>query len=316
MWILLGNGNGTFGAPVNYGFAGVGGGPNSLALVDFSGDGKLDLAVATSRSNTVSVLLGNGNGTFAIAVNYTVGTAPSSVAVGDVNGDGKADLAVANNGSSNVSILLGDGPGTFLGGAVDYSTAAGPTSVVIGDVNGDGKPDLAVAATGSNPAAGTNAVSVLAGNGNGTFGAAVNYSVGINPSAVARQDLNGDGKPDLAVTNLSSNTVSILLNTSCRSGPVGDFNGDGSADIAVFRQQGGMWLCETSLPCSLERPGTFRCSATTTTTARPTSRSSARLPARGWCATSPTSSSAIRATSRCPATTTATARPTSRSTGR
>jgi streptogramin lyase len=81
----------------------------------FNGDGKLDLVVANDGSNNVSILLGNGDGTFRAAVNYGVGSgsAPTSVAVGDFNGDGKLDLAVANELSNNVSILLGNGNGTF-----------------------------------------------------------------------------------------------------------------------------------------------------------------------------------------------------------
>ena len=93
---------------------------SSVAVGDFNGDGKADLAVANDGSDTVSVLLGNGNGTFQAAVNYGAGTDPRSVAVGDFNGDGKADLAVANFFSDNVSVLLGNGNGTFQA-AVNYA---------------------------------------------------------------------------------------------------------------------------------------------------------------------------------------------------
>ncbi len=102
--------SGLFGSAVNYN---VGSGPYSVAVGDFNGDGKPDLAIANSGSNTVSILLGNGNGTFKAAANYCVGSLPESVAVGDFNGDGKPDLAVANYASGNVSILLGNGNGTF-----------------------------------------------------------------------------------------------------------------------------------------------------------------------------------------------------------
>src|SRR5207248_320280 len=97
-----------------------------------------------NAGNNVSILLGNGDGTFAAAVNYGAGTTPQSVAIGDFNGDGKADLAVANINSNNVSILLGNGNGTFAV-AVNYVVGIRPLSVVIGDFNGDGKGDLAVA---------------------------------------------------------------------------------------------------------------------------------------------------------------------------
>ena len=110
---------------------------------DFNRDGKLDLAVADVASNTVSVLLNNGNGSFAPAVSYTVGSAPQSIAVADFNGDGKLDLAVSNGGSNTVSILPGNGDGTF-GPAVNFAVG-NPAGIAAGDFNGDGHPDLAVA---------------------------------------------------------------------------------------------------------------------------------------------------------------------------
>jgi len=109
-----------------------------------------------NQSNSVGVLLGNGDGTFQPAVNFGVGSSPASVAVGDFNGDGKADLAVANYGSNNVSVLLGKGDGTFQP-AVNLSVGLNPLSVAVGDFNGDGRTDLAVANSLSN------SVSVLLG---------------------------------------------------------------------------------------------------------------------------------------------------------
>jgi protocatechuate 3,4-dioxygenase beta subunit len=208
---------------------------------DFNGDGKLDLAVANEMSNTVSILLGNGDGTFQTAVNYDVGSYPRSVTAGDFNGDGKLDLAVANYFSSNVSILLGNDDGTFQT-AVNYSAGTNPSSVTTGDFNGDGKLDLAVANSGGNT------VSILLGNGDGTFQTAMNYGVGTNPFSVTTGDFNGDGKLDLAVANSGGNTVSILLGngdgtfqTAVSYGvgsypyivTTGDFNGDGKLDLAV-----------------------------------------------------------------------------------
>ncbi len=239
--VLLGNGDGTFAAAVNYG---AGSNSRSVAISDLNGDGRPDLAVANLVSNNVSVLLGNGppnSGTFAAAVNYAAGTQPYAVAIGDVNGDGRPDLAVANN---NVSVLLGNGDGTFAA-AVNYAAGTGPLSVAIGDVNGDGRPDLAVVNSVSNN------VSVLLGNGppnSGTFAAAVNYATGISPQSVAINDLNGDGRPDLAVANLNSGNVSVLrgngdgtfaapvnyvVGTSPRHLAVGDVNSDGKPDLAV-----------------------------------------------------------------------------------
>jgi hypothetical protein len=232
--------------PVEAGFATAvnypaGTGPRSVAVGDFNGDGKQDLAVANSGSNNVSILLGNGNGAFQAAVNYGTGSTPRSVAVGDFDGDGKQDLAVANSGSNTVSILLGNGNGTFKA-AVGYAAGSGPASVAVGDFDGDGKQDLAVANANSGN------VSILGGNGNGTFKPPVNIVVGSGPRSLVVGDFNGDGRQDLAVANSGSNNVSILrgngdgtfqttLNNAVGTGPesvaVGDFNGDGKQDLAV-----------------------------------------------------------------------------------
>ena len=141
----------------------TGGESFSLALGDLNGDGKPDLAAVNVDVNTVSVLLGNGDGTFGPKSDYGTGSYPHSVAIGDLNGDGKPDLATANTVSFTVSVLLGNGDGTF-GPKNDYGTGSNPYSVAIGDLNGDGKPDLAVANENSST------VSVLLGNGDGAFG--------------------------------------------------------------------------------------------------------------------------------------------------
>src|SRR2546422_886081 len=140
----------------------VGTHPQSVAVGDFNGDGRPDLAVANFGSNTVSVLLGIGDGSFQPARTFAAGTSPLSVAVGDFNGDGRPDLAVANFGSNTVSVLLGIGDGTFQP-ALTFAAGTQPVFVAVGDLNGDGRPDLAVANTGSDN------VSVLLGIGDGTF---------------------------------------------------------------------------------------------------------------------------------------------------
>jgi hypothetical protein len=202
--VLLGNGDGTFQAPMNH-YA-VGSQPVSIAVGDFNGDGKADLAFSSMTG--VSVLLGNGDGTFQAATNYTVGAYPDSIAVGDFNGDGKVDFATANN-SGSVSVLLGNGDGTFQT-AINYDTGSGftsyPWSVAVGDFNGDGEADLVAADDRGN------FVSVLFGNGNGTFQNARHYGVGEEPFFVAVGDFNGDGREDLVTANLLGADLSVLLN--------------------------------------------------------------------------------------------------------
>ncbi len=147
-------------------------------------------------------MLGNGDGTFQAAVDYGTAGRSSSIAVGDFNGDGKPDLVVTNGLNSTVSVFLNSGTGTFPT-RQDFATGFGPTSVAVGDFNGDGKLDLATTGCGSSTTCDDltvpGYVSILLGNGDGTFQAPVNYPVGIDPVALAVGDLNGDGLLDLAV---------------------------------------------------------------------------------------------------------------------
>ncbi|HUI84292.1 MAG TPA: VCBS repeat-containing protein, partial [Candidatus Binatia bacterium] len=197
--ILLGNGDGTFQPVVNYA---TGVSPWSIAAGDFNGDGKLDLVTANLVSNNVSVLLGNGNGTFQSALNYSAGINPSSLAIGDFNHDGKADLAVADMGSNSVSVLLGNGNGTFQA-PVSYGVGPNPISVVAADLNGDSKTDLVVADNNNF----SSELTVLLGNGDGTFQPGTNYSIGNAPGSLAVADLNGDGRLDIAVSQYSANIL-------------------------------------------------------------------------------------------------------------
>jgi len=220
---------------------GVGSQPLFLATADLNGDGKLDLVVVT-LSGSVSVFLGNGDGTFQKPVNYAT-FEPVAVIVGDFNGDGKLDLAVLCQ-PSTVSVFLGNGDGTFRP-AVNYPTGYLTDHGITVDVNGDGKLDIVTANQR------TNTVSVLLGNGDGTFAPHVDYGIGEVPTNVAAGDFNGDGKLDLVVSNYGSASVSILLGNGdgtfqpktdypAGSGPggvkVADLNGDGKLDLVVPNQ--------------------------------------------------------------------------------
>ena len=188
----------TFAAKADYA---TGTTPQSVAVADL-GNGKQDLVVANKGSNTVSVLLGKGDGTYGGKVDYETGEAPTAVAVADL-GNGKQDLVVANSGSNTVSVLLGNGDGTFKP-QVEYETGEAPSAVAVADL-GNGQQDIVVANQASNN------VSVLLGKGDGTFEPKVDYKTGEAPTAVAIADLNGDKNPDLVVANSGSNSVSVLL---------------------------------------------------------------------------------------------------------
>jgi len=234
----------SFAAAVNYA---AGDGPLSVTSGDFNGDGHLDLAAANELTNNISILLGNGDGTFQAAANFTAGNSPISITTGDFNEDGRLDLAVANYVTYNVSILLGNGDGTF-NTAVSYAVERYPFSVTSGDFNGDGHLDLAVANFDDTAGLVSDHVSVLLGNGDGTFNAAVNYDPGSRPRSVITGDFNEDGKLDLATANENSDNVSILIgngngtfraavNYAAGDFPMsvtaGDFNQDGHLDLAV-----------------------------------------------------------------------------------
>src|SRR5262249_20091278 len=146
--VLLGIGNGAFQAQIRYPVDPY---PQSVATGDFNADGRQDLVSANRAvtNGTVSILLGNGDGTFQPATGYPVGSDPHSVAVGDFNAAGRRDLATANAGSQDVSILLGNGDGTFQG-AANYPLPGPGLSVAVGDFNSDSHQDLAIANSGGN----------------------------------------------------------------------------------------------------------------------------------------------------------------------
>ena len=211
--LLLGNGDGTFqpAIAIDYSVAVCQAGwPASLAVADVNGDGKPDLVVGYSRC--VAILLGSGGGTFQPPVTYFSSSVVDAVAVSDVNHDGKLDLAVAYECSDGlcadggVGVLLGNGDGTFQTASIYDSNGYIATSVQVADVNGDGNPDiLALNAAQSLHSNLTGSVGVLLGNGDGTFQPAGAYNSGDPyPSSLAVGDINGDGKPDLAIAHCSA----------------------------------------------------------------------------------------------------------------
>ncbi|HWF12466.1 MAG TPA: FG-GAP-like repeat-containing protein, partial [Candidatus Acidoferrales bacterium] len=211
--ILLGNKvngtqNGTFGTPPNQTAAlAVGAAPSAIATGQFniSNNANADLVVTNSTDNTVSVLLGNGDGTFGAQRVSNTGKGPAGVATADFNGDTKPDLAVTNQTDSTVSILLGNGDGTFQT-QTTFATGSSPVGIVAANFT-SANSDLVVADETANNA------DVLIGNGDGTFNTPISLPTGNAPIALATADLNGDSTLDLVTANNASNTVTVTLNT-------------------------------------------------------------------------------------------------------
>jgi hypothetical protein len=187
--------------------------PLGIARGDLNGDGKLDVAVATTTGNNIHVLLGNGDGTLRPQVGYTADGNPAGVVIADFNGDGKADVASANSSGSNVSLFIGNGDGT-LQTRVNYTVGSQPSHLSVGDFNRDGKNDLAVLGS-------PNTLSILLGNGDGTFQSAINRTVDTAVFSVLPGDFNADGNPDLVMLGYPTNIL-VLLG-----------RGDGTFDNAV-----------------------------------------------------------------------------------
>jgi len=240
----------------------VGKNPDSVAVGDFNGDGRPDLAVANYSDNTVSVLLdttpaGATTASFAPQQTFAVDVYPESVAVGDFNRDGRLDLVVANYGyvytpgGDDVSVLLNTTPA----GATTASFApqqtfyadGGPDAVAVGDFDGDGRPDIAIADSLFTKYPGSTLTVLLNTTGAGatttSFAPQYRFAVGVTPRSVAVDDFNGDGRPDLVVAN-EGGTVSVLLNTTPAGSAtfpavVADFPGQG---VEEYDRDAGAWV--------------------------------------------------------------------------
>jgi hypothetical protein len=258
--------------------------PYAVAVADFSGDGRPDLVTADKTSGTVSVLLnttapGATTTNFAVAQTFAVGNGPTSVAVGDFNGDGRPDIAVANYDDNTVSVLMNTTPSgattPSFAPRQTFAVGSGPASVAEADFNGDGRPDLAVTKIDGS-------VSVLLnqtppGVAFAYFAPQQTFAAGLQPRSIAVGDFNGDGRPDLAVANYFSNSVSILPNTTPAGAAtvsfapqqtfaagnfpasvvVGDFNGDGRPDLAVANAANVVSVLVNRTPAGAATPSFF-----------------------------------------------------------
>ncbi|MEO6035610.1 MAG: FG-GAP-like repeat-containing protein [Verrucomicrobiota bacterium] len=249
----------------------AGNAPVGVKIVDLDGDGKADLVVANYTDSTISVyrnISTNGvltSGSFAPRVTFAVGTTPRQVAIGDIDGDGKRDIAVANNGGSTVSVFRNTStPGVFttnsLAAKVDFTTGINPLQLALVDLNADGKLDLAIAVSAPNTLTVLRNTATVGSITADSFAAKVDFPGTGRPGGLAVGDIDGDGKPDVALSNDTGNSLSLFRNTTLAgnatitfaakvdfatparpysSVSMGDLDGDGKLDIAVAAYSGG-----------------------------------------------------------------------------
>ncbi len=197
--------------------------PTSAAIADMDGDGKLDLVITNGRSYTFSVLRNTStsgsinSSSFAAKVDFATAALPYSVALGDLDGDGKLDIAIANESNNTVSVFrntsnIGNITASSFAGKVDFTTGDLPFSVAIADIDGDGKPDMVVANSDSANVSVFRNKCIPGAISSNSFAAKVGFKAGNAPYSAAVADIDGDGKPDIAVANYNSNTISVLHN--------------------------------------------------------------------------------------------------------
>jgi hypothetical protein len=218
----------------------VGTTPNAVVAVDLDGDGKIDIAVA-NQSGTISILLGNGDGSFLPANTFSAGTQINSVAAADLNGDSSPDLIIRDSTltSTQVGILLNNGDATF--GPVQMLPGITlASSFAVSDVDGDLKTDIVAGDTGAT------VVHVFLGKGDGTFHSPLNFSSSFAPRSIDIADFNGDSKPDLAITGFNGFNVCLGNGDGTFQMPLfvstgffttistADLNQDGKTDVAAF----------------------------------------------------------------------------------
>lgn len=279
--ILLGNGDGTFTAGGLYADGTNLNGWASVAVADFNGDGKADIAVIESGSNLVNVFLGNGDGTLQAPLSFATGTKPICVTAGDFNGDGKPDLAVVNHSSGNVSVLLGNGDGTFQT-AVAYTAGSALEYAAVADYNGDGRADLAtVSETGTDTldvllaaAPVISTTTKLASSPNpSTYGQTVTLTATVSPSTVTGTVTFNHGSTSLGTGQLNNGIATLTTSTlsvgshSLTAAYEGGNGATGSTSPAVIQMVNP--VSTTTVLTSSPNPSIYRQNVTLTATVSP-----------------------------------------------
>ncbi len=251
--IFINDGSGVFNSVSNF-TTGIGTYPTALISADFNGDGKKDLATANTATQNVSVLLGNGAGSFSSPTMFNAGDFPVAIISADFNGDGKMDLATANKDDDSISILIGNGLGNF-NNPVNFLVGWDPVSINSADYNGDGKLDIASCNTNSAN------VSILLGNGLGSFSLPYNFSVSTGARCIMSEDFNGDSKTDIATASDDSGNrnTSILINGAFPAA-IHDVNIKDQTSISIYPNPiSGEFILELQKPANIVDIEIYNC---------------------------------------------------------